>query len=100
MTAPQPHQQQPKEQHHPISIDTQHDDMIHDAQFDYYGCKLATCSSGESLVRGRASRHPRRDIEYVSCMPTMTANSFMFSNPPLILTFILKQIEQSRSLTW
>ena len=30
----------------PIYIDTQHDDMIHDAQLDYYGCKLATSSSG------------------------------------------------------
>ncbi len=31
----------------PIYIDTQHDDMIHDAQLDYYGCKLATSSSGK-----------------------------------------------------
>jgi hypothetical protein len=30
-----------------ISIETQHDDMIHDAQFDYYGTKLASCSSGK-----------------------------------------------------
>lgn len=30
----------------PIYIDTQHDDMVHDAQLDYYGCKLATSSSG------------------------------------------------------
>lgn len=27
------------------SFDTQHEDMIHDAQFDYYGKRLATCSS-------------------------------------------------------
>ena len=27
------------------SIDTQHGDMVHDAQFDYYGRRLATCSS-------------------------------------------------------
>ena len=31
----------------PIYIDTQHDDMIHDAQMDYYGTKLATSSSGK-----------------------------------------------------
>ena len=31
----------------PLYIDTQHDDMVHDAQLDYYGCKLATSSSGE-----------------------------------------------------
>ena len=31
----------------PLYIDTQHDDMIHDAQLDYYGCKLATSSSGK-----------------------------------------------------
>ncbi len=27
------------------SIDTQHGDMVHDAAFDYYGRRLATCSS-------------------------------------------------------
>ena len=30
----------------PIVIDTQHDDMVHDSQLDYYGTKLATASSG------------------------------------------------------
>jgi protein transport protein SEC13 len=35
----------------PIYIDTQHDDMVHDAQLDYYGCKLATCSSGKLLEK-------------------------------------------------
>lgn len=35
------------EQKSTISIETQHDDMIHDAQFDYYGTKLASCSSGK-----------------------------------------------------
>ena len=34
----------------PISVDTQHDDMVHDAQLDFYGTKLATCSSGEQCV--------------------------------------------------
>ena len=33
----------------PLYIDTQHDDMVHDAQLDYYGCKLATSSSGELI---------------------------------------------------
>lgn len=33
----------------PIYVDTQHDDMIHDAQLDYYGCKLATCSSDRTV---------------------------------------------------
>ncbi len=32
----------------PIYIETQHDDMVHDAQLDYYGCKLATSSSGKT----------------------------------------------------
>jgi hypothetical protein len=31
----------------PIYVDTQHDDMVHDAQLDYYGTKLATSSSGK-----------------------------------------------------
>lgn len=33
----------------PVSIDTQHDDMIHDAQLDYYSRKLATASSDRSI---------------------------------------------------
>jgi hypothetical protein len=31
----------------PIYVDTQHEDLVHDSQLDYYGCKLATASSGE-----------------------------------------------------
>ena len=33
----------------PIYVDTQHDDMVHDAQLDFYGTKLATSSSGKFL---------------------------------------------------
>jgi len=33
----------------PIYIDTQHDDMVHDSQMDYYGCKLATSSSDRTV---------------------------------------------------
>jgi hypothetical protein len=32
----------------PIYVDTQHEDLVHDAQLDYYGCKLATSSSGKT----------------------------------------------------
>ncbi|OWF51253.1 protein SEC13 homolog [Mizuhopecten yessoensis] len=31
------------------SVDTAHEDMIHDAQLDYYGTKLATCSSDRTI---------------------------------------------------
>ncbi|UYV66168.1 SEC13 [Cordylochernes scorpioides] len=31
------------------TVDTSHDDMIHDAQLDYYGTMLATCSSDRSV---------------------------------------------------
>jgi hypothetical protein len=41
----QPAVDQSKQQ--PIHVDTQHDDMVHDAQLDYYGTKLATSSSGK-----------------------------------------------------
>jgi len=38
------------------TVDTAHEDMIHDAQMDYYGTRLATCSSDRSVkvfdVRG------------------------------------------------
>lgn len=41
------HQQQPLDAAPgPIYVDTQHEDLVHDAQMDYYGSKLATCSSG------------------------------------------------------
>ena len=40
----------PQEPRGPIYVDTQHDDMVHDAQLDYYGAKLATSSSGKSPV--------------------------------------------------
>ena len=32
-----------------LTVDTQHEDLVHDAQLDYYGCKLATSSSGKSV---------------------------------------------------
>lgn len=31
------------------TVDTAHDDMIHDSQFDYYATKLATCSSDRTI---------------------------------------------------
>lgn len=31
------------------SIDTQHSDMIHDIQYDYYAKRLATCSSDRNI---------------------------------------------------
>jgi protein transport protein SEC13 len=34
----------------PIYVDTQHEDLVHDSQLDYYGCKLATASSGEIII--------------------------------------------------
>ncbi|KDQ58034.1 hypothetical protein JAAARDRAFT_34850 [Jaapia argillacea MUCL 33604] len=33
----------------PIPIETSHEDMIHDAQLDYYGKRLATCSSDRTV---------------------------------------------------
>ena len=32
-----------------IEIESQHEDMIHDCQFDYYAKKLATCSSDRTI---------------------------------------------------
>jgi hypothetical protein len=34
----------------PLYIDTQHEDLVHDAQMDFYGSKLATCSSGRWYI--------------------------------------------------
>ncbi|CAH7671141.1 COPII-coated vesicle component Sec13 [Phakopsora pachyrhizi] len=35
--------------HAPLQIETNHEDMIHDAQMDYYGKRLATCSSDKVI---------------------------------------------------
>ncbi|KAA1470737.1 vesicle budding-like protein [Dentipellis sp. KUC8613] len=45
----------------PVPIETAHEDMIHDAQLDYYGKRLATCSSDRTVkvfdvVEGEAQR--------------------------------------------
>ena len=32
-----------------LSFDTQHEDMIHDSQYDYYAKRLATCSSDRKI---------------------------------------------------
>ena len=34
----------------PLYIDTQHEDMVHDVQMDFYGSKMATCSSGTFVI--------------------------------------------------
>ncbi len=33
----------------PVYVDTQHEDLVHDAKLDYYGCKLATASSDRTV---------------------------------------------------
>ncbi|CED82320.1 wd40 repeat-like protein [Phaffia rhodozyma] len=45
------------------TVETQHEEMIHDAQIDYYGKRLATCSSDKTirvfdLVDGEAKGEP------------------------------------------
>ncbi|ORY33379.1 WD40-repeat-containing domain protein [Naematelia encephala] len=46
-----------------VPVETQHEDMIHDAQLDYYGKRLATCSSDKTIrivnvVNGEAKGEP------------------------------------------
>lgn len=31
------------------TVETKHEDMIHDVQFDYFGKKMATCSSDKTI---------------------------------------------------
>ena len=61
-TDPQPNNDQP------VYIDTQHDDMIHDAQLDYYGCKLATCSSGKYFLETKAKTNNDQTAQSESSM--------------------------------
>mmetsp|Transcript_8043 Transcript_8043/g.21735 ORF Transcript_8043/g.21735 Transcript_8043/m.21735 type:complete len:334 (-) Transcript_8043:190-1191(-) len=44
-----PAQAAPSAESAPVFVDTQHDDTVHDAQLDFYGCKLATCSSDRTI---------------------------------------------------
>jgi len=47
----------------PVSvIDTAHDDMIHDAQFDYYGKYLATCSSDRTIKIFEVSENSKEQV--------------------------------------
>ncbi|EIW71941.1 hypothetical protein TREMEDRAFT_41427 [Tremella mesenterica DSM 1558] len=46
-----------------VPVETQHEDMIHDSQLDYYGKRLATCSSDKTIrifnvIRGEAKGEP------------------------------------------
>jgi len=50
-----------------VAVDTKHGDMIHDAQFDYYGKRVATCSSDKtikihSVSEGNAANAPLADL--------------------------------------
>lgn len=56
----------PQEPQGPIYVDTQHDDMVHDAQLDYYGAKLATSSSGEWATQISYVAIQLADIGYLS----------------------------------
>jgi len=47
---------------HTSTISTEHDDMIHDAQLDYYSKKLATCSSDRTIRIYDVSSEPHRQI--------------------------------------
>ena len=52
------------------TVDTGHEDMVHDAQMDYYGTKLATCSSDRSIkifdVKDGTQTHVA-DLKVQSC---------------------------------
>ncbi|KAJ3410569.1 GTPase-activating protein S13 [Chytridiales sp. JEL 0842] len=46
-----------------INFDTLHEDMIHDAQLDYYGKKLATCSSDRTVRIFEVENDGHRQLE-------------------------------------
>ncbi|RIB08599.1 WD40 repeat-like protein [Gigaspora rosea] len=45
------------------ALETFHEDMVHDAQLDYYGKRLATCSSDRSIKIFEIDGENRREIE-------------------------------------
>ena len=67
------------------TVDTGHEDMVHDAQMDYYGTKLATCSSDRSIkifdVKVKTDffelMYPRKNlISIFSCIPFLQTVSY------------------------
>lgn len=50
----------------PIYVDTQHEDLVHDSQLDYYGCKLATSSSGTYVNVLLSCLHPIRVSSFLT----------------------------------
>lgn len=44
------------------AFETGHLDMVHDAQLDYYGKRLATCSSDRSVVRVTCKQLPFESV--------------------------------------
>ena len=51
------------------TIDTMHGDMVHDAQFDYYGRRLATCSSDRLIkVYDVAGEETTQSAELSGCV--------------------------------
>ena len=49
-----------------VGVDTGHEDMIHDSQFDYYSTRLATCSSDRTIKIFDVSTHGK-DTHYHNC---------------------------------
>ena len=71
------------------TVDTGHDDMVHDAQMDYYGTKLATCFSDRSM-------NLRNNINYqLMCWIlhkiwlSFNFLTLLFSPPPLHRNIVL-----------
>ena len=61
------------------TVDTGHEDMVHDAQMDYYGTKLATCSSDRSIkifdVKDGTQTHVA-DLKVQSCSKILVLFKF------------------------
>lgn len=77
----------------PLYIDTQHEDMVHDVQMDFYGSKMATCSSGKfgySIYRSTAPHNdPNGTHEYTArlchCwLPQIAQSRFTMSVRPIM----------------
>lgn len=58
-----------------IYIDTQHEDLVHDSQMDFYGAKLATCSSGTCVCV----------CVYVRCSKQIIIHIYIY----ILLSFLL-----------
>ena len=79
------------------SLNAEHKDLIHDVAFDFYGRRMATCSSDQSVKVGESKCHENIYISWSATVNPLlalcTLDKFVVSSniPIFCLSFPLNQ---------